>query len=242
MYVIKLNAIDSTNAYLKDMVSAVLPKDFTVVIADNQTGGRGQMGTVWQTETGKNLTASVFKLIPELKVEDQFYISMAVSVAIYKSLETFKIPQLSVKWPNDILSADKKLCGTLIENVIKSNKFEGSIIGFGLNINQKYFENLPKASSMSLITGQLFDINEVFLEILKQLKIQLNLLTTEKFAEIKNQYETSLFRKDKPSTFKTKDKMFSGIIKGVTNTGQLNVWTEDAIIKTFNLKEVTLLY
>ncbi|MEN8885079.1 MAG: biotin--[acetyl-CoA-carboxylase] ligase [Winogradskyella sp.] len=242
MYVIKLNAIDSTNAYLKDMVSAVLPKDFTVVIADNQTGGRGQMGTVWQTETGKNLTASVFKLIPKLKVEDQFYISMAVSVAIYKSLETFKIPQLSVKWPNDILSADKKLCGTLIENVIKSNKFEGSIIGFGLNINQKYFENLPKASSMSLITGQLFDINEVFLEILKQLKIQLNLLTTEKFAEIKNQYETSLFRKDKPSTFKTKDKMFSGIIKGVTNTGQLNVWTEDAIIKTFNLKEVTLLY
>ncbi|MDC1505394.1 biotin--[acetyl-CoA-carboxylase] ligase [Winogradskyella sp.] len=242
MYIIKLNAIDSTNAYLKDMVSAVLPKDFTVVIADNQTGGRGQMGTVWQTETGKNLTASVFKLIPKLKVEDQFYISMAVSVAIYKSLETFKIPQLSVKWPNDILSADKKLCGTLIENVIKSNKFEGSIIGFGLNINQKYFENLPKASSMSLITGQLFDKNEVFLEILKQLKIQLNLLTTEKFAEIKNQYETSLFRKDKPSTFKAKDKMFSGIIKGVTNTGQLNVWTEDAIIKTFNLKEVTLLY
>ncbi|WP_339626691.1 biotin--[acetyl-CoA-carboxylase] ligase [uncultured Winogradskyella sp.] len=242
MYIIKLNAIDSTNAYLKDMISAVLPKDFTVVIADNQTGGRGQMGTIWQTETGKNLTASVFKLIPKLKVEDQFYISMAVSVAIYKSLETFKIPQLSVKWPNDILSADKKLCGTLIENVIKSNKFEGSIIGFGLNINQKYFENLPKASSMSLIAGQLFDKNEVFLEILKQLKIQLNLLTTEKFAQIKDQYETSLFRKDKPSTFKTKGKMFSGIIKGVTNTGQLNVWTEDAIIKTFNLKEVTLLY
>ena len=242
MYVIKLNAIDSTNAYLKDMVSAVLPKDFTVVIADNQTGGRGQMGTVWQTETGKNLTASVFKLIPKLKVEDQFYISMAVSVAIYKSLETFKIPQLSVKWPNDILSADKKLCGTLIENVIKSNKFEGSIIGFGLNINQKYFENLPKASSMSLITGQLFDINEVFLEILKQLKIQLNLLTTEKFAEIKNQYETSLFRKDKPSTFQLPDhSLFTGIIRGVTASGKLQLQTEDAL-KTYGLKELSLLY
>ncbi|WP_296316893.1 biotin--[acetyl-CoA-carboxylase] ligase [Winogradskyella sp. UBA3174] len=242
MYIIKLDAIDSTNTYLKDMVSGILPKDYTVVLADKQTGGRGQMGTKWQAETSKNLTASVFKLLPNLKIEDQFFISMVVSVAIYKALRVFKIAQLSIKWPNDILSADKKLCGILIENVIKSNKLQGSIIGFGLNINQKYFENLPKASSMSLVTGRLFNKGEVLSEILKQLEIYLSLLEVEKFTDIKLQYEALLFRKDKPSTFKTDNETFSGIIKGVTNTGQLKVWTEDAIIKTFDLKEVTLLY
>ena len=150
MYIIKLDAIDSTNSYLKAMSAVNLPKDFTVVVADHQTQGRGQMGTVWQTEYDKNLTASVFKSLEFVSVEKQFYISMAVALSICKALEGLKISQLSVKWPNDILSANKKICGTLIENVIKLNKLKGSVIGFGLNVNQKNFDSLPKASSMSL--------------------------------------------------------------------------------------------
>ena len=66
---------------------------------------------------------------------------------------------------------------------------------------------------------------------------------TKNYSEIKTQYEALLFRKDKPSTFKNEDgTTFSGIIKSITETGKLNVWTEDDIIKTFDLKQVTLLY
>ena len=243
MYIIKLDAIDSTNTYLKAMCSAKLPKDFTVVVTELQTSGRGQMGTHWQAEQGKNMTASVFKGFTDFAIGQQFYISMVVSLAICNALKTFEIPQLRIKWPNDILSANRKICGILIENIVKSNKLHGSVIGFGLNVNQKYFKDLPQASSMNLLTGILFDKDEVLSEILKQLQFYFELLDSEKFEDIKSEYENLLFRKDKPSTFKTINSgTFSGIIKGVTKKGKLKVWTEDEIIKTFDLKEVTLLY
>jgi len=243
MYIIKLNAIDSTNTYLKEMSSVSLPQDYTVVVAELQTKGRGQMGAQWVAESGKNLTASVFKRLPAFNVTDQFYISMTVSLAIIRALRSFKIPRLHIKWPNDILSADHKLCGILIENVIKNNKLQGSIIGFGLNVNQKKFDNLPQASSMSLLTGIIYNKEEVLSEILKQLEVYFTLLEQKMHLEIKSEYESLLFRKNKPSTFSTpKDDSFSGIIQGVTETGQLQVWTEDDIIKTFDLKEVKLMY
>ncbi|BAO74731.1 biotin--[acetyl-CoA-carboxylase] ligase [Winogradskyella sp. PG-2] len=243
MYIIKLNAIDSTNAFLKLMAAKTLPKDYTVVSADLQTEGRGQMGTNWEAEEGKNLTASVFKALPSFEIEKQFYISMVVSLAICKALTAFNIPKLSIKWPNDILSEDKKICGILIENVIKHNQLEGSVIGIGMNINQKYFENLPQASSMSLVSGIIYNKDEVLSEILKQLQYYFEILETHKLSELKLEYESILFRKDKPSTFQTKEgETFSGIIKGVKKSGKLKVWTEDEIIKTFDLKDLKLLY
>ncbi|WP_299115277.1 biotin--[acetyl-CoA-carboxylase] ligase [uncultured Winogradskyella sp.] len=243
MYIIKLDAIDSTNTYLKDMVSVNLPKDYTVVVAEQQTKGRGQMGTKWQAEIGKNLTASVFKHFSDFKVENQFYISMVVSLAISKALDKFQIPQLHIKWPNDILSADKKICGILIENVIKNNKFQGSVIGFGLNVNQKFFDDLPQASSMNLLTGIVYNKDEVLSQILKHLQVYFKQLENQKYKALKAEYETNLFRKDKPSTFRLpNNEIFLGIIRGVTEAGKLKVWTEDEIIKTFDLKDLTLLY
>jgi len=243
MYIIKLDAIDSTNTYLKDMVNVALPKDYTVIVAETQNEGRGQMGAIWQAENGKNLTVSVFKRLKHFDINRQFYISMAVSLAIFKALSTFKIPQLRIKWPNDILSADTKLCGILIENVIKNSNLLGSIIGFGINVNQKFYNNLPHATSMSLLTGVIYNKDEVLSEVLKHLKIYLGILESKKFATIKSEYENLLFRKDKPSTFRnSNNEHFVGIIKGVTENGQLQIWTEDEIIKSFDLKEVKLLY
>jgi len=243
MFIIKLDAIDSTNTYLKDLASVAVPDDYTVVVAERQTAGRGQMGTHWNTEVGKNLTVSVFKKFTGFKVENQFYISMAVSLAICHTLKSFKIPKLYIKWPNDILSANQKICGILIENVIKNNQFRGSVIGFGLNVNQRFFNNLPQASSMNLLTGIIYDKDEVLSKILKDLQFYFNLLDAQNYKEIKTQYEALLFRREKPSTFRCKNgKTVSGIIKGISETGKLVVWLEDNIIKTFDLKEITLLY
>jgi BirA family biotin operon repressor/biotin-[acetyl-CoA-carboxylase] ligase len=243
MYIIKLDAIDSTNAYLQRLAATTLPKDYTVVLADLQTEGRGQMGTNWQAEEGKSLTVSVFKILSKFKIEQQFYISMVVSLAICKALTVFNIPRLHIKWPNDILSEDKKICGILIENVIKRNQLQGSVIGFGLNVNQKYFENLPQASSLSLISGIVFNKDEVLSEILKQLHYYFEMLENENLSDLRSEYESLLFRKDKPSTFETNEgETFSGIIKGVKKSGKLKIWTEDEIIKTFDLKQVKLLY
>ena len=243
MFIIKLNAIDSTNAYLKAMSAKALPKDYTVVVAENQENGRGQMGTTWSVEAGKNLTVSVFKKIDDLKLEQQFYISMCVSLAIIDVLNRFQIRQLKIKWPNDILSADKKICGILIENIVKNNLLVGTIIGFGLNVNQKNFSRLPQASSLSLLTGIIYDKEEVMSKILSQIQYYFSLLEKGEFEQIKSKYHRNLFRMEKPSTFRlNNDEVLCGIIKGVDDAGKLIVWTEDEIHRSFDLKEINLLY
>lgn len=243
MYIIKLNAIDSTNAYLKAICAKHTPKDFTVVVANDQKKGRGQMGTIWQAQRSKNLTFSVFKEVSFLSIEQQFYISMAVSLALIKALNELQIPKLKIKWPNDILAENKKVAGVLIENSIKNNRLVGSIIGVGLNVNQKFFDNLPQASSLSVLTGKLYDKDEIFQRILNHLEQSFKQLEDYDFESIKNEYEDLLFRIKKPSTFKTaKGRTFSGFIEGVSEDGKLEIRLEDDILKTFGLKEVKLLY
>lgn len=242
MPIIKLDAIDSTNSYMRRLIGERDVADYTIVMAKKQTQGRGQMGTVWDSDKGKNLMFSVFKDLRLHDVEFPFYISMAISLAILKTFKTLNIPDLSIKWPNDILSADKKICGILIENVIK-NKLNSTIIGIGVNVNQTDFKNLPKASSLKNITGIHYNLDEVLQLIIKYTKEYSKLLQQEKYDFVKNEYETNLFRKNKPSTFKDVDgALFSGFIKGVTKYGKLQITLEDEIVKKFDLKEITLMY
>jgi len=112
-------------------------KDFTVVSANEQTNGRGQMGTVWESEPSKNLMVSVFKKIDCLAIDQQFYVSMASSLAVLKTLKKIQIPNLSVKWPNDILSDNRKICGVLIESIVRKQQLDAIIVGIGLNVNQR---------------------------------------------------------------------------------------------------------
>lgn len=242
MPIIKLDAIDSTNSYLRRLIHETEVSDYTIVQAKKQTYGRGQMGTVWNSEKGKNLMFSVFKDLSMHVVEFPFYISMAISLAVFKAFKTLNIPDLHIKWPNDILSADKKICGILIENVIK-NKLDYTIIGVGVNVNQTNFEHLPKASSLKNITGIHYDLDEILHLILKYTKEYSSLLEHEKYDFVKNEYENNLFRKNKPSTFRDADgNLFSGFVKGVTKYGKLQVILEDEIVKKYDLKEITLMY
>lgn len=241
MRIIKLNATESTNRFMRNLSLESSVQDFTTVVTSTQSKGRGQMGSAWQSESFKNLTFSVYKGFKQFEFEDQFKISMAVSLAIIKALETLQITKLSIKWPNDILSANKKICGILIENVIKQSHIVSSIVGVGLNVNQLKFKDLPQAGSLKLITGLNYDLDEILHLILKHLEIQLKLLENDTSA-LKNNYESYLFRKEKPSTFKSDEGLFSGIIKGVSNEGLLKVMIEDQELKTFDLKTIKLLY
>ncbi|SHH29457.1 biotin--[acetyl-CoA-carboxylase] ligase [Winogradskyella jejuensis] len=243
MYIIKLDAIDSTNSYLKTISLKKMPKDFTVVVAEEQTNGRGQMGTQWQAEASKNLTFSVFKDVSFLKVSHQFCISMAVALGLSKALKELQIPKIKIKWPNDILSENKKIAGILIENVIKNNTLEGSIIGMGLNVNQKFFDDLPNASSLHLITGIVYSKDEVLHNILKHIEHYLKRLESGDLNLLKKEYEAELFRIKKPSTFKTPtNQIFSGFIEGITDDGKLKLLLEDDVHMAYDLKEVELLY
>lgn len=243
MRIIKLDAIDSTNTYLKQLSACELLQDFTVVVTKQQTMGRGQMGTVWESEVSKNLIFSIFKDVSYLPVEKQFYISMVTAIAIYKTLKKLRVPKVQIKWPNDILSDKKKVCGVLIENVVKQGGLRDSILGIGLNVNQTDFTGLPRASSIVNKVGHPYNLDEVLDHIIVELKECFEWLELGQYSKIKEEYEGALFKKDKPSTFlDVEGSMFVGYILGVTDFGNLKVLLEDQIIKEFDLKELTLLY
>ena len=243
MRIIKLDAIDSTNTYLRQLSASEAIEDFTVVVANYQIQGRGQMGTQWNSEPSKNLMVSVFKKVSYLDLEHQFFISIVVSLSILQALKTFHIKNLKVKWPNDILAENKKIGGILIENVIKQTKLNATIIGFGINVNQTQFEHLPLASSMRLISGRVHALEEILQVILARLEYNFELLQQKQHGTLKSAYEKQLFRKNKPSTFKDIDgQLFSGYIKGISDLGRLQILVEDNIIKEFDLKTVNMMY
>ncbi len=243
MDIIKVDAIDSTNSFLRDMNREKQLTKPVCVVAKGQLKGKGRMGTIWKSNPGENLTCSVFMPINEINIADQFYMSMTVSLAVYDTLNTFMVPKLSIKWPNDILSDRSKICGILIENIVNNGSLFGAIIGVGLNINQQSFDNLPQAGSLKQILGKSFDLNEVLSILLKKLEYRISLLNTANFKCLKEEYESVLFRKNKPSTFlDIKGDAFVGIIKNITSSGKLQVLLEDEAIQSFDLKEVKLLY
>ncbi|MBT8271042.1 MAG: biotin--[acetyl-CoA-carboxylase] ligase [Bacteroidia bacterium] len=243
MDIIKLNAIDSTNSYLRQLCTTQELQDLTVVMTKLQLNGRGQMGTTWYSEAGKNLTCSVFKAIDGLPLDQSFAVSMVTSLAMIRTLKRFNIPRLRIKWPNDILSENLKICGILIENVTKNYRIEASILGIGLNVNQTFFSDLPQATSLKNITGNIFDLEELLMSIQEDLKFYFNRFKGSSFEAIKLEYEDILFRRGKPSTFRDgSGEQFPGFIKGVDGSGNLIVRLEDDLIQTFGLKEIQLLY
>tara|TARA_B110000967_G_scaffold17413_1_gene16411 strand:+ start:235 stop:963 length:729 start_codon:yes stop_codon:yes gene_type:complete len=242
MQLIKLNATDSTNNYLKQLLVTTQLEDFCVVTAENQTDGKGQRGEKWISEPGKNLIFSVLKYRPLIPIDKQFLLSVLVSLSIIKTLERYNVPNLSIKWPNDILSDHHKIAGILIENVIKSQQIESSVIGIGLNVNQKIFKGLPKVSSLNNILGMSINKDELLQALISNIQYYFNQYKKNEELFLNSKYASYLFRKDKPSTFQLPNQtMFTGIIRGVTEAGKLRVQMENAT-KDFDLKELKLVY
>lgn len=243
MEIIKLNATNSTNTYLKNLLKEKQVKDLSCIWALSQTQGRGQQGAKWISEPGKNLTFSVLKKFKNLSSEYHFLLNMEVSLAIFRALKKLYIPDLAVKWANDILSSKKKICGILIENTLHKEQISSSIIGIGVNVNQVFFNDLPNVSSLQKIMGHPFDLEEVLLLICQELEVSLKSLSPTRFETMLDEYHTHLFRKDKPSTFEYPNgERFMGYIRGVSHNGQLQVEQEDALMSSFSLKEIKLLY
>jgi len=217
--------------------------DFTTVVAKKQLKGRGQRGASWYSEEGKNLTFSVLKKANGLKISNPFLLNIYISVALYTALKKYNVPNLAIKWPNDILSAKQKICGILIENVLLGQDIQAVIIGIGLNVNQTSFQNLPRASSLKLILGKFIDPDELLQNILWEFQQSFKAFNLLHHHKMRVAYTDVLFRKDKPSTFKDADgRQFMGFIKGVSEIGKLQLLLEDEETAEFNLKEIELLY
>jgi BirA family biotin operon repressor/biotin-[acetyl-CoA-carboxylase] ligase len=164
------------------------------------------------------------------------------SVSIIQALETFNIPELSIKWPNDIMSYNKKIGGILIENSIKSDGNINSIVGLGLNVNQTNFEYLPKASALAVICNTTFDKQKILLKIIEKLKQNIQSYKKNKDS-MWAEYTKKLFKKGIPTPFSDENQQhFMGIIQGVTSIGKLEILLEDDSIADYDIKKIQMLY
>ena len=239
MQIIKFNSIDSTNSYIENLINKIDLEDFSAVVADYQTDGCGQYGTKWSSERGKNLLISIFKKNIQTNIKNQFYINMRVSLAVFMTLKSLEIPELSIKWPNDILYRNYKISGILVKLIIKNKSIQHAIIGIGINVNQNNFENLPNAISISNIINDRYDLNDLRNILMKKLSFYFNV---KDFFELKDSYERVLFRRNKSSEFVTKEKHnFLGIIEGVSNSGKLCIKI-DGFSEEFDVKSIKMLY
>ena len=240
MKIVKLNAINSTNTFLKDLVRTTEVENYTVVVTENQTNGKGQFENTWSSEEGKNLTFSILCKFSNLNVQHSFYLNCAISLAIYTVVHNYIKKKLKIKWPNDILSSNKKLCGILIENTVSNAKIVNAVIGIGLNVNQESFsDTLPNATSLKMLTGISYDKEVILEELISTIQEQIDLITTEKFSLLKSNYEKVLFRNGEPAMFNN-DRYgnFLGKIVGITYQGKLVVELENERLEKFDLKEI----
>ncbi len=243
MYLFKLDAIHSTNSFLKEMAVNSRLKNFTVVWARDQYAGRGQHDSKWVSEPGKNLVFSVFIAHENFSIDHVPYLNYAVSLSIYHVLKEKQIPRLKIKWPNDILSGNKKIAGILIENAFKGRFVKHSVVGVGLNVNQINFPaELKNANSLKNILNKEFDLEKLLQSLVENMELQIKGCRPQFFSKMKTNYLDVLYKKNVPSMFKTENSMpFLGKIIGVSDTGQLQLALANDEVKEFEIKELEYL-
>lgn len=195
----------------------------------DQTAGKGQRDNVWQAEKGSNIAISLMFLPVFLRPEQQFYLSMAVALAVKKTVEEFSQQKVKLKWPNDIMVGDRKISGILIESVIQNSSIERCIVGIGLNVNQVAFNEISnKATSLFNISGQKFDLEKVTISLMEWLEKYYLQIKARRFLQLLEEYNASLYKLNEPVKLQAQDDtQLIAIIKGVNEEGKLMVVHED---------------
>jgi BirA family biotin operon repressor/biotin-[acetyl-CoA-carboxylase] ligase len=233
-----LTEVESTNNYANHLVLSKAAGHGTVVLAQHQKMGKGQQGNSWESEFGKNLLMSIILFPDFLPATKQFYLSKIASLALANFVKSEKA-EVSIKWPNDIYVGNSKLAGILIENSIKANHLDSSIIGIGLNLNQERFvSDAPNPVSLKQITGKDYKIEEVALKIWELLSFWFEKLQSRSFSEIDLIYFNQLFRVNEWALFAKQGIQFEARITGIGDFGQLILEKRNGVSSEYMFKEV----
>ena len=238
IHIVELEETDSTNNYAKQMLAEAKPLEGTVIVAHNQTKGRGQQGNVWHTEKGKNLTCSYILYPVFLGADKHFYLNMVVSLAVKEVCEIYLEDEVKVKWPNDIYFGKNKIAGILIENSISGSSVITSIAGIGINVNQMEFdESLPNPSSLQLLTEREIKVTEVLQQLSVYLEKYYLQLRKGNFHFLQRAYTEALFRYNQTAYFKRGEQTFKGEVAGIARDGKLIIHSNGKELR-FTMQEI----
>jgi BirA family biotin operon repressor/biotin-[acetyl-CoA-carboxylase] ligase len=233
--IIRLDSVDSTNNYAANLQKGDGIGHGTVILADEQTAGRGQRGAVWDSKPAENLLVSVFLTPANLSVHDQVALTHFASLSVVQVLRKFGISS-NIKWPNDVLVDGKKIAGILIENTISSGRISASIIGIGLNVNQTDFNGLI-ATSVRNCFGSFVPLEEVLFSLIAEMARLWPVLEAGDRSYLRNEYLEQLYMKNKQALFSDAAGEFVGMITGITEDGQLIVKRKEGD-RIYGIKEI----
>jgi BirA family transcriptional regulator, biotin operon repressor / biotin---[acetyl-CoA-carboxylase] ligase len=231
---IYLPTCHSTNDTAGEMLHKPLHEG-AVIITSHQKAGKGQRGNSWEAEPDKNLTFSLILKPHTLDIWQQFFLNIIISLAVHESLTKYLGNKVKIKWPNDIFFENHKIGGILIQNLIKKSMIDTAIVGIGLNVNQKKFQE-KKAISLNQILNKEVSIQEVLNELLVCIEHYYLLLKASEFDMLTKEYLSKLFWINEEHVFRDSD-LFKGKIIGIDDSGRLRVETLNGIL-SFNFKEV----
>lgn len=240
--IITLKYVDSTNNYLKDKLSKSEPlAEGTVILAEEQSAGRGQMGNIWHSERGKNLTFTILLNPHFLPIEQQFQLNKVISLGLNDVLSTYFGDSAKIKWPNDSYIGNDKIGGILIENNIQGNLLKHAVVGIGLNVNQTHFSSLLKnVTSFGKISQQDYHLMDILIEICKAIEARYLQLKAGKYQKIDEEYLKKLYRFNEWSMYRINGEVKSGKIRGISKEGHLELENENQITQ-YGLKEIAFI-
>ena len=229
-----LPSCHSTNDVAVEYANEGKFSEGAIVITHDQTAGKGQRGNTWESSPGRNLTFSILLKPHFVSIVRQFDLNIIVSLGILDYLKTLKTG-FQVKWPNDIYFDDTKVCGILIQNYLKKQTIDKSIVGIGLNVNQTEFSTL-NASSLLKITGKRFDLQKLLDNISSGIEARYLALRAGSIESLKRIYLDNLYWFGEDHLFND-GKPFIGRIIDISEEGRLQIETKQGV-KSYAMKEV----
>jgi BirA family biotin operon repressor/biotin-[acetyl-CoA-carboxylase] ligase len=224
----KFDSLDSTNSFLKKHLSDY--PDFAVIVTKNQLDGRGRFDRKWQSSAGNSLTFSI--KIPATGIPQQNWTNitqvMALSVAFL--LEDSGL-QPFIRWPNDVLINNRKICGILAEVAWEDTK-NFIILGVGLNVNnpESDFKDLDRpATSLLIETKNAVPIEEILENLLKHFSFTHALFLNSGFRKLSQQISKKLYNPDQSVQIIQGNETLIAKIQGITENGTLLIETVNGI-------------
>lgn len=210
-----------------------------VVWAEWQSAGRGQRGHTWHSIENENLTFSVVLEPHFLPIVEQFLLSEVVALALVATMAEWGI-ECRIKWTNDIYAGDNKIVGVLIEHSLSCERIERTIVGIGVNVNQREFPaDLPNPTSMARECGKELQREEVLATFMEHLEALYAMLERGEKRAIEERYRQTMYHLGEAHTYAyPSGERFTATIRGVRPSGELQLEHTDGIIREYAFKEV----
>ena len=235
---IYLKETDSTNTFLAQLCSKVVPAELTCVYTSFQTAGRGQRGNHWESEAGQNLLFS-FVIYPSfIEAGQQFILAQITALGIQQCLAQY-VDHVTIKWPNDIYWNDQKICGTLTENDLTGLNISRSISGSGININQEHFvSDAPNPVSLYQITGKKYCLTTLLKQIMDRIAHHYARAQRGEFEAIRREYEQVLYRREGFHPYRDPEGAFEARFVTIEPIGRIVLEDRAGNIRKYMFKEM----